>query len=662
MGSGAFLVAACRYLAAAYERALVLEGATDLDDTDRAAIRRTIAERCLYGVDLNPMATQLARLSLWLATLAADRPLGFLDHHLRVGDSLLGARLADLRRPPHDVRRASVLPLFEDGVHRAALAEAVPLRFSLDTMPTETIEQVRAKERAFDVAVSCRAITAWRRIADLWCASWFAESGDDVPSAAFASLMEAILSGRGPLPTATIERYLAAAAAIAETHRFFHWELEFPDVFFDSSGARIPEAGFDAILGNPPWDMMRADAGSVQQRSATRRDTALLVRFTRDSGLYTSQSDGHANRYQLFGERAIALTRPGGRIGLVLPSGFATDHGSVRLRRRFLTECDMDTIVGIDNRRGIFPIHRSVRFLLVTAMRGTPTKSVACRLGLDDPEDLEHLGDESALTASWFPVRLSVDTLVRISGPDLSVPLISGKRDLAIVERAAALFPALGSDDGWHARFGRELNASDDRQAFRPIGSGLPIVEGKHLEPFRVSLAASTRSIAPSDAARLLRSGDYLRPRLAYRDVAGAGNRITLIAAVLPRNCVTVHTAFCLRTQLPPVAQQFLCGLFNSLVVNFLIRLRVSTHVTTATVERLPIPTAAIASSAFREIAALARLMARRTSPEAFARLNRAVARLYQLSPDEYRHVLDTFPLIPREQRELLFDVFVRRT
>ena len=103
MGSGAFLVAACRFLAGAYEAALIRTGgchASDIGEAERVAIRRTIAERCLYGVDLNPMAVQLARLSLWLATLAADRPLSFLDHRLQVGDSLLGAWLAQLRHPP----------------------------------------------------------------------------------------------------------------------------------------------------------------------------------------------------------------------------------------------------------------------------------------------------------------------------------------------------------------------------------------------------------------------------------------------------------------------------------------------------------------------------------------------------------------------------------
>src|SRR5207237_1870113 len=102
-------------------------------------------------------------------------------------------------------------------------------------------------------------------------------------------------------------------------------------------------------------------------------------------------------------EPVSALRRTGdcahkvrGRIGLVLPSGLATDQGSASLRRMLLATCDVDAIVGIDNHRGIFPIHRSVRFLLVTASAGQPTLSIACRLGLADPAELESLGDASA--------------------------------------------------------------------------------------------------------------------------------------------------------------------------------------------------------------------------------------------------------------------------
>src|SRR5712692_7608911 len=627
MGSGAFLVAACRYLATAYEIALVRGGgcqSSDIGGPERVAIRRAIAERCLYGVDLNPMAVQLARLSLWLATLAADRPLSFLDHRLQVGDSLLGTWLAHLRHPPAAHRRSTpggTLPLFGDQAVRDALREALPVRFALETTPNDTLEQVRAKERAFAAMTGRNAtLSRWKRIAHLWCAAWFV-AVDEAAPAAFGSLSDAVLTGRGALPSRTANRYLNAADAVGEARRLFHWELEFPEVFFDRDGGRLPQAGFDAVIGNPPWDMIRADTGRTEARSRARSDMAPVLRFTRDAGIYTAQSDGHANRYQLFVERAIALARHGGRLGLVLPSGLATDHGSASLRRLLLSRCDVDAIVGMDNHRGLFPIHRSVRFLLVTASPGSPTRQIACRLGVDDATELESIGEEPPERSPWFPLRLSPALLERISGPTVAIPHLRSATDLAIVERAASLFPPLGSASGWSVHFGRELNASDDRGAFRPPRHGLPVVEGKHVLPFQVALDSVRCTIAAADARRLLRSDRHQRSRLAYRDVASATNRLTLIAAVLPAGCISTHTVFCLRTPLPPRAQYLLSGLFNSLFAAYLARLRVTTHVTTAVVERLPIPGPDETRPAFREIAGLARLLARRSVPEASARL-----------------------------------------
>ena len=681
MGSGAFLVAACRFLASAYEHALIRTGgchASDIDDAGRVGIRRTIAERCLYGVDLNPMAVQLARLSLWLATLASDRPLGFLDHRLQVGDSLLGTWLARLRQPPSPgrVRRGGAsLPLFDDQMLADAVRDALPIRFSLDTMPTDTIDQVRAKERAHArLSGPDTALSRWKRVANLWCAAWFAASENEVPAAAFGALSDAVLGGRSALPSRTTARYLDRAAAVADARRFFHWELEFPEVFFDRHGNRLPDAGFDAVIGNPPWDMIRADHGGVHARSRARLDGTPVVRFSRDAGVYLAQSDGHANRYQLFAERAIALTRHGGRFGLVLPSGLATDHGCAPLRRLLFSRCRVDALVGMDNRRGVFPIHRGVRFLLVSASAGQPTERIGCRLDLDDPAELESIAEESA--DARFPVHVSPAFLSHISGPDLVLPNLRDAVDVAIVERAAALFQPLGSAEGWSVRFGRELNASDDRAAFHPHGHpaasrsargrsknrDLPVVEGKHLQPFRVGLESVRHVIARADAQRRLRSDRHERPRLAYRDVASATNRVTFIAAILPAQCVSTHTVFCLRTPLPLGAQHFLCGLFNSLVVNYLVRLRVTTHVTTATVEQLPIPTIAVAPATSREIARLARLLSRRADPGAVARLNARVAELYQLSAEEFAHILATFPLVPVEERDAALRQFSQPT
>ncbi|MGB7219748.1 MAG: N-6 DNA methylase, partial [Vicinamibacterales bacterium] len=674
MGSGAFLVAACRYLASAYEAALIQTGAcqpTDLHDQDRAAIRRSIAERCLYGVDLNPMAVQLARLSLWLTTLAADRPLSFLDHRLAVGDSLIGAWVASLGRPPTRSGRGPAsldphLPLFDEPRFHDALRTAVPVRFSLESMPNDTLEEVRAKERALDAMNSRdRALGRWKRIADLWCASWFQTSEHAVPAAAFGALSDFILTDGGPLPTHKTDAYLRTSERIAEARRFFHWEIEFPEVFFALDGTRLANGGFDAVIGNPPWDMIRADRGSESLRGRAREDVALTVRFTRDAGMYRAQSDGHSNRYQLFVERACSLTRAGGRVGLVLPWGLAADRGSAPLRQLLLTRADVDTLVGFDNRRGIFPIHRGVRFLLMTASTGQSTREIACRFGLDDPADLESVGEEPPASSAWFSTRLTPAVLDRVSGPDLTIPWVQTPMDLSIAERAAALFPALGSQSGWSARFGRELNATEDRGSFCGPREGLPIVEGKQIQPFVVDLDAARYAIRRRVARQLLPHGRYTTPRLAYRDVAGATNRLTLIAAILPGQCVSTHTLFCLRTPLALRDQHFLCGLFNSLVVNFLVRLQVTLHVTTAAVERLPIPTREAAPGAVREVASLARMMARShgdSSAFAFARLQARVADLYQLTTDEFAHVLSTFPLIPQPKRDAAFRLFATET
>ena len=660
MGSGAILVAACHFLADAYQTALVESGGchpSDFGPAEQTAIRRIVAERCLYGVDVNPMAVQLARLSLWLTTLAADRPLSFLDHRLQTGDSLLGAWVSSLRQPPFRRRRArpAELPLFGEAEIGEVVQQTLPVRLALATA-NDTVDQVHEKERALAaLGRETAPVSRWKRLADLWCAHWLAAAPP--PSSAFRALCDSVLTGRGALPAHVAARHLADAAEMSRSRRLFHWELEFPEVFFHASGGRRPDAGFDAVVGNPPWDMIRADGGGRSERPGTRREARSVLAFTREAGVYRSQSDGHANRYQLFVERAAALTRPGGRLGLVLPSGFALDHGSAGLRRMLFSRTAVDAVVGFDNRRAVFPIHRSVRFLLVTATAGEPTREISCRLGEQDPAVLDAHADDPAGASAWFPLRLTPALLHRLTGDDVAIPELRTPVDVAIAERAATLFPPLGEQPGWGARFGRELNATEDRRHFLAGRDGLAVVEGKDIAPFRAAVHSARWRVPEAVASRLLGARHRLA-RLAYRDVAGATNRQTLIAAVLPAGCVSIHTVFCLRTALPSDDQHLLCGLFNSYVVNFLARLRVTTHVTTAIVERLPVPERTTAPGVCGEIAALARLLRMRPDAEALARLNALVARLYRLSDAELAHVLRTFPLVPEQERDAVQRAF----
>src|SRR5205823_13072918 len=127
---------------------------------------------------------------------------------------------------------ASPLPLFADDAVAETMREALPVRFSLEGTPDDTIEQVRAKERAFArLTGRDAALSRWKHVAHLWCAAWFTSADEAAPASAFGALSDAILTGRGPLPEATARRYVESAANAARERRLFHWELEFPEVF-----------------------------------------------------------------------------------------------------------------------------------------------------------------------------------------------------------------------------------------------------------------------------------------------------------------------------------------------------------------------------------------------------------------------------------------------
>lgn len=274
MGSGAFLVQACRWLSDRLVEAWAqaeARGSTvgadgrvaDADvnieplprDTDARTIvaRRLIAERCLYGADLNPLAVELAKLSIWLVTLAKDRPFGFLDHNLRCGDSLLGIdRLDQLTQLSMNPRGQGQLRLFGQNIERA-VREAIELRRQLREMSIRDIRDVEAM--AHLDADARRRLEVPECIADAFIGEVFASGGNGTTQEnTLASLTiqagQAIDGDRDVL-AAMCRGSLATLSTDLSTdkpaRRPFHWPLEFPEVFARERG------GFDGILGNPPF-------------------------------------------------------------------------------------------------------------------------------------------------------------------------------------------------------------------------------------------------------------------------------------------------------------------------------------------------------------------------------------------------------------------------
>jgi hypothetical protein len=337
---------------------------------------------------------------------------------------------------------------------------------------------------------------------------------------------------------------------------------------------------------------------------------------------------------------------------MLMPSGLLADHGSAALRRWLFERCDVDAVLAFDNRQGLFPIHRGLRFSLITASAGGSTSELRMRCGIQSAAALEDVPDAGAIPGA---ISVPLALIRKFSGEGMAVPELEHERDRAIVARVLASAPALGGEAGWNARFGRELNATEDRAHFGT--SGLPVLEGKLLDPYRVRLDEARSYITPASARKLL--GDrsrFDRPRLGYREVAASTNRLTLIAAMVPAGAVTTHTIFCLRTPEDEALHWFLCGMFNSFPANYLARLRGGTHVPASAIHHLPLPLLPRGSEAFARIVSLARIAASDESARAEIHARSAVA--YEFDEADLIHVLGTFPLVAERERTAALTAF----
>ncbi len=241
--------------------------------------------------------------------------------------------MSDLTRQAPGGGRSTLaaLPLFGDASFESSLGAAIAARTRIALDPGDTLDQVRAKEQALAALHDEReAIERWKSVCDLWCAAWFTTRPPGRRAVPFAALADALL-GHGGLPIHIAGPYLQQAKDVAQRERFFHWTLEFPEIFGDTKGQPLAAPGFDAIVGNPPWEMLRGDRGERSTRDSARTAASSLTDFARGSGIYRWLGDGHVNLYQLFLERTLVLLRHGGRLGMVRSLGarHRPRHGAV---------------------------------------------------------------------------------------------------------------------------------------------------------------------------------------------------------------------------------------------------------------------------------------------------------------------------------------------
>ena len=324
MGSAHFLIRACQYLAEEIAtNPYTSDPEADRNTQGEASIlywKRRVAERCLYGVDVNPMAVELAKLALWLETVAVDAPLAFLDHHFRVGDFLIGARI---RRLDSLSGKALLTGIFEREITDALPSLLDPLS-EIRVIPSSSLDDVKRKDELFKRRFRA-AEQRFENVADVWCASAIGALPEAASPEDYASVVRTLAQKR---KNSSEE----ADALIEASHKAldgkgiacFHWELAFPEVFL--SGENNP--GFDVIIGNPPYDVLA-------EREAGPRVAILRSFIAHDPSLAPSLV-GKNNLYKLFLCRALELVRSGGYVSFIVPMPLLGDEQALGIRKALL--------------------------------------------------------------------------------------------------------------------------------------------------------------------------------------------------------------------------------------------------------------------------------------------------------------------------------------
>jgi len=401
-GSGHFLLAAARRLAA--ELARIDAGMDQPTESHYRHALRDVVAHCIYGVDLNPLAVELCKTALWLETIEPGKPLGFLDSHIRHGNSLVGIHNLEQMKGgiPDDAykkltgddqptitalkRRNRTSRQGQGDLFASHQSDLAVCAGDVEQMPEEGLEQIENKRRAWEALLNSQSCQDERLLADTFCAAFFAnknsESGVLVPT----NVELALLETGGELP----EEMSEMVQQLAKEHHFFHWYLVFPEI--------TQKGGFDVLLGNPPWDVSqlnekeyfstRLPSIAVLKGAKRKRAIELLENnspniwhqyvhdkhqieatnhFYREAGRNRLTAIGKLNLYSIFAEHFSNGVNSHGRAGVIVPTGVATDDSTKLFFANLVEDKRLVSLFDFENREGIFSgVHRSYKFCLLT--------------------------------------------------------------------------------------------------------------------------------------------------------------------------------------------------------------------------------------------------------------------------------------------------------
>lgn len=513
VGSGHFLVGAAHRLARHLARVRAqAEGDSEPSPLLYQAALREVIGRCLYGVDVNPMSAELCRVNLWLEALEPGKPLSFLDHHIRVGNSLLGTTPAliaegipdaafkpitgddpafcrEYKKQNQKERKSLTRDLFgHEPAPWERMGDLAAAMVDLEALDDDTVAGIQAKQARYAELVQEAGYLHGQLLADAWCAAfvWKKCKEPNRPYPVLDDLLRKIEQNPFQCPPWMQEEI----GRLARQYQFFHWHLAFPEVY--------AQGGFDAVLGNPPWEhtelkekewfaercpeIANAATGAKRKAMIQKLQTEMpelwtefakasrhhegQSHFLSNSGHYPFCGRGRINLYAVFAERMRNQLNATGRMGCVLPSGIATDDTTKFYFQDVVGKKSLVSLFDFEN-KGIFEgVHSSYKFCLFTAGNGEqPTTDAADFVffahGVEDLREPERR------------FTLSPQEIALLNPNTRTCPIFRSRRDAELTKAIYRRVPVLIKEgppevNTWGIKFKQGLfNMTSDSHLFR---------------------------------------------------------------------------------------------------------------------------------------------------------------------------------------------------
>lgn len=583
MGSGHFLVRAAEYLAV--ELATSPYAHDEEAPEDETAIdywKRKVVEHCIYGVDLNPLAVELAKLSLWLSTVSKGKPLSFLDHHLRVGNSLIGARLKDLSalpqmkksKKPVNVQQLVLLDV-------SKLTQDISLLMGdfkrIEGLPSDTVDQVKEKEQILNLVESRRS--RYIKQADLWTSTFF---GNEMVNGIYGTLVEELRETKGNRHALSRKDAEACvefkkAETIKAEKRFFHWELEFPEVFFDEIGRMLENPGFDVVMGNPPWEIVLGKDTKVNINEL-RRETDYLK-------FHLPALKGEVNLYKSFICIGFVLLKKSGLFGFIVPATIRADDSCSDIRSYIFSNTVLHCLAEFPESAKVFKDVTQACTIIIWTQGGTTVK-IPLAIGLQNEKELCNI--------EFVPVN--VELCKAIDSKKMLIPSVCNKQECLLFEKLCNQ-PRLVEIFG-KAVFEGEVHLTVYKDALSSNSKDVPLIRGDHVRRYLIDRNSIKGTLAWLNAIQFHKlsgvegkAAHFKNTRIAYQQVANMQLARRLRSTIIPKDNYLGNT---LGYILLPEDSNFnlyaLQAIFTSKLLNWRFKLcSTNNHILVNDVESLPI-------------------------------------------------------------------------